>query len=34
VTSEASLEAQIENDDVRSLDLTIPHLLPALSFSR
>src|SRR5450631_2287797 len=25
VTSEASLEARIENDDVRSLDLTIPH---------
>src|SRR5450631_1359957 len=29
VTGEASLEARIENDDVRSLDLTIPHRNPA-----
>jgi hypothetical protein len=30
VAGKTGLEARIENDDVRSLDLTIPHLSPRL----
>jgi len=30
MAGEAGLEARIENDDVRSLDLTIPHRIPRL----
>jgi hypothetical protein len=33
VTSEASFEARIENDNVRSLDLTVPHRNLRLSMS-
>src|SRR5437764_12136298 len=33
VSCEASLEARIEDDDIRSLDLTIPHRNPRLSMS-
>src|SRR5947207_9413265 len=34
VSREASLEARIEDDDIRSLDLTIPHRNPRLSSLR